>query len=105
MTTSMTLEELPEAARAFVDGDVALLPAALDDAAGEALVALLVERGDATRLQRLGDGADKALGQARAQGAARPAHARRGGAQAGRSASSARTGRIRAGRGARRWPR
>ena len=57
----MTTDELPEAARAFLDGDVELLPAALDDAAGEALVALLVERGDAARLQRLGDGADKAL--------------------------------------------
>ena len=57
----MTPDELPEAARAFLDADVALLPAALDDAAGEALVALLVERGDAARLQRLGDGADKAL--------------------------------------------
>jgi hypothetical protein len=57
----MTGDELPAAARAFLDGDVTLLPAALDDAAGEALVALLVERGDAARLQRLGDGADKAL--------------------------------------------
>jgi len=57
----MTPDELPEAARAFLDADVALLPAALDDAAGEALVALLVERGDAARLQRLGDGADKVL--------------------------------------------
>lgn len=59
MTT--TGDELPPAARAFLDDDVALLPAALDDAAGESLVALLVERGDAARLQRLGDGADKAL--------------------------------------------
>lgn len=53
--------QLPEAARAFADGDVALLPAALDAAAGEALVALLVERADAARLQRLGEAADKAL--------------------------------------------
>lgn len=59
----MTLAELPEAARAFADGDVDLLPSALTPEAGEALVALLVERGDAARLQRLGDGADKALGK------------------------------------------
>jgi hypothetical protein len=57
----MTDAELPEAARAFADGDVELLPAALDEAAGAALVALLVERGDAARLLRLGDGADRAL--------------------------------------------
>ncbi len=37
------------------------LPSAIDEAAGEALVALLVERGDATRLQRLGDAPEKAL--------------------------------------------
>ena len=59
----MATEQLPEAARAFADGDVELLPSAIDDAAGAALVALLVERGDATRLSRLGDGADKALGK------------------------------------------
>jgi hypothetical protein len=59
----MATVELSEAARAFVDGDVELLPSALDDAAATALVALLVERGDAARLQRLGDGADKALGK------------------------------------------
>jgi hypothetical protein len=53
--------ELPEAARAFLDGDVDLLPGTLDDAAAEALVALLVERGDAARLTRLGESADKAL--------------------------------------------
>jgi hypothetical protein len=54
---------LPEAARAFADGDVDLLPTALDAEAGAALVALLVERGDAARLQRLGDAPDKALGK------------------------------------------
>ncbi|MCU1283472.1 MAG: hypothetical protein JWM53_7018 [bacterium] len=59
----MATVELPEAARAFADGDVELLPSAIDDAAGAALVALLVERGDAARLLRLGDGADKALGK------------------------------------------
>jgi hypothetical protein len=52
---------LPEAARAFADGDVELLPSALSAADGEALVALLLARGDAPRLQRLGDGGDKAL--------------------------------------------
>jgi hypothetical protein len=52
---------LSEAARAFADGDVALLPAALSAEEGEALVALLVARGDAARLQRLGEVADKAL--------------------------------------------
>ena len=62
-SNTMAENRLPEAARAFADGDVELLPAALDEAAGEALVALLVERGDAARLQRLGDGADKALGK------------------------------------------
>ena len=59
--TMATDQELPEAARAFADGDVELLPSALDDAAAGALVALLVERGDAARLLRLGDAADKAL--------------------------------------------
>ncbi len=54
-------DELPAAARAFADGDVELLPAALDEAAGAALVSLLVERGDVARLTRLGEGADKAL--------------------------------------------
>jgi hypothetical protein len=52
---------LGEAARAFADGEVALLPSALAAGEGEALVALLVERGDSGRLQRLGEGADKAL--------------------------------------------
>ncbi|MDB4968334.1 MAG: hypothetical protein JWN44_4023 [Myxococcales bacterium] len=55
------MTDLPDAARAFADGDVALLPAALSDAEGDALVALLAERGDAARLQRLGEGADKPL--------------------------------------------
>jgi hypothetical protein len=59
--TTMSSEELPEAARAFADGDVTLLPSAIDERTGEALVALLVERGDAVRLTRLGDGTDKAL--------------------------------------------
>src|SRR6476619_5654002 len=56
-----SMSDLPDAARAFADGDVDLLPAALPDAAGDALVGVLVERGDAAGLQRLGDGADKAL--------------------------------------------
>ena len=60
-TTIMPTEQLPEAARAFAEGDVDLLPSALDEGAGEALVALLVERGDVARLQRLGESADKGL--------------------------------------------
>src|SRR2546426_348873 len=60
-STYDSVSDLPEAARAFADGDVALLPAALADADGAALVALLVERGDAARLQRLGESPDKAL--------------------------------------------
>jgi hypothetical protein len=59
----MADDRLPEAARAFAEGDVELLPAALDEAAAEALVALLVERGDAARLARLGESSDKALGK------------------------------------------
>jgi hypothetical protein len=59
----MGSSDLPEAARAFADGDVELLPHAIDDGAADALVGLLVERGDAARLQRLGDGADRALGK------------------------------------------
>lgn len=55
------MSELPDAARAFADGDVELLPAALSAEAGEALVALLVERGDVTRLGRLGEAGDKTL--------------------------------------------
>ena len=61
--STMAEDRLSEAARAFADGDVELLPAVLDEAAGAALVTLLVERGDALRLQKLGDGADKALGK------------------------------------------
>jgi hypothetical protein len=57
----MSDAEVSAAARAFADGDVELLPSALDPAEGAALVALLVERGDAVRLQRLGEAADKAL--------------------------------------------
>ena len=57
----MSDSELSAAARAFVEGDVTLLPSALSAEEGEALVALLRERGDAGRLARLGDGADKAL--------------------------------------------
>jgi len=60
---TMADDRLSEAARAFADGDVEMLPGTLDDAAGGALVDLLVERGDAVRLQKLGDGADKALGK------------------------------------------
>jgi hypothetical protein len=57
----MSDPELPEAARAFVEGDVELLPAALSADEGARLVELLRARGDAERLARLGDAADKAL--------------------------------------------
>lgn len=57
----MVETNLPDAARAFADGDVTLLPSALSEAEGAALVALLVERGDAARLVRLGESPDKAL--------------------------------------------
>jgi hypothetical protein len=57
----MSDPELPEAARAFVDGDVTLLPSALSAQEGDALVALLQARGDVVRLLRLGEGNDKAL--------------------------------------------
>jgi hypothetical protein len=85
----MSQPELSAAARAFADGDdVSLLPSALSAAEGEALVALLVERGDAARLQRLGDGPDnkdkalaklarKALHQLKTRGVKAPAPARR----------------------------
>src|SRR5438094_184204 len=58
------MSDLPEAARAFADGDVALLPAALADADGAALVALLVERGDAAR-QLIEDGYKRTLAAGR----------------------------------------
>jgi hypothetical protein len=57
----MSDAELSEAARAFAEGDVALLPSALSAADGDALVELLRARGDVTRLARLGDASDKAL--------------------------------------------
>ena len=79
-STTMATPELPEAARAFADGDVELLPSAIDDAAGEALVALLVERGDAARLVRLGGSADKALAKRARKARASVADPRRGGA-------------------------
>jgi hypothetical protein len=53
--------DLPEAARAFADGDVDLLPSALEERAVAALVALLIARGDAARLERLAASPDKAL--------------------------------------------
>jgi hypothetical protein len=53
--------DLPEAARAFVEGDVALLPSALADPEIEQLVTHLIARGDVERLQRLADASDKRL--------------------------------------------
>jgi hypothetical protein len=53
------MSELPEAARAFIEGDVDLMPKVLSTVEIDALVALLVERGDIARLQRLADSKDK----------------------------------------------
>jgi hypothetical protein len=53
--------ELPDAVRAFLEGDVTLMPGALKPAEGDALVAALVARGDSLRLARLGESKDKAL--------------------------------------------
>lgn len=55
------MSELPEAARAFLEGDVDLMPRVLDAEQVDALVAVLVERGDVARLQRLADAKDKSL--------------------------------------------
>jgi hypothetical protein len=52
---------LPEAARAFVEGDVSLLPGALADVEIAQLVDYLVSEGDGARLQRLAEAADKRL--------------------------------------------
>jgi hypothetical protein len=81
----MSDSELPPAARAFVEEDADLLPSALTAAQGAALVDLLRSRGDAVRLTRLGDAADKALAKAarkalhllRTQGVAAPAVVKR----------------------------
>src|SRR5579871_6534249 len=53
--------ELPPAARAFLDGDVELLPSAIAAADVDRLVALLVERGDVARLDRLASSPEKSL--------------------------------------------
>src|SRR5437879_6154616 len=58
---AMSEPTLSAAARACVDGDVDLLPSALTADEGAALVALLGERGDAAKLARLGEAADKVL--------------------------------------------
>ncbi len=52
---------LPSPARAFVEGGVDLLPSALSAVEVERLVAVLVARGDAGRLTRLAEAADKSL--------------------------------------------
>ena len=57
----MSQPELPPAARAFLDDDADLLPTALTAAEGAALVEILRARGDAARLNRLGEATDKAL--------------------------------------------
>jgi hypothetical protein len=57
----MSEADLSEGARAFVDGDVAILPSALRPGEIERLVALLIERGDVARLSRLAEARDKAL--------------------------------------------
>jgi hypothetical protein len=51
------LSQLPPPARAFVDDDAALLPTALSASEGQLLVEILTARGDAARLQKLGEGA------------------------------------------------
>jgi hypothetical protein len=79
------MAELSDAAKAFVEGDVTLLPSALARGEGEALVALLVERGDAVRLQKLAEAKDKPLAKLarrglhvlRTRGAAVPAPEKR----------------------------
>jgi hypothetical protein len=58
---TVQLADLPDAARAFVEGDVDLLPASLDARGVDALVQLLIERRDGARLQRLAASKDKAL--------------------------------------------
>jgi hypothetical protein len=75
---------LPAGLRAFVDEDVALLPSGLTDADRAALIDMLIDRGDAARLDRLGASPDKALAKAarralhqlRTQGVAAPSGAR-----------------------------
>jgi hypothetical protein len=57
-------EELHEAARAFLEGDVDLMPGALAAPEVERLVAFLVGRSDMARLQRLGESRDKAVAKA-----------------------------------------
>jgi hypothetical protein len=57
----VTDSTLPDAARAFLDGDVDLLPGSLDDREIDVLVETLLERRDAARLQRLADARDKRL--------------------------------------------
>lgn len=64
----MSESPLPEPARAFLDGDVDLLPGALAPAELERLVGLLVERGDAERLARLSEAKDKAAAKAARRG-------------------------------------
>ncbi len=53
--------ELPLGLRAFIDDDVALLPTGLGDPERAALVAVLSERRDVVRLDRLASSHDKAL--------------------------------------------
>jgi hypothetical protein len=54
-------EDLPEGLRAFVEDDVALLPSGLTEPERAQLIATLLERQDAQRLDRLGASPDKAL--------------------------------------------
>jgi hypothetical protein len=56
--------QLPAGLRAFVEDDVALLPAGLGEMDRVRLIELLQERGDAARLDRLGTSPDKALAKA-----------------------------------------
>jgi hypothetical protein len=60
------LTSLPPSARAFVEEDAALLPTALSAEEGQQLVDVLLARGDAARLVRLGEGAGVAKPLAKA---------------------------------------
>ena len=72
MAVSDDLASLPPAARAFVDEDAALLPSALSEAEGQRLVDVLLARGDAGRLARLGEG--PGVGKPLAKAARRALH-------------------------------
>jgi hypothetical protein len=59
---------LPEAARAFLEGEVDLLPGAIGAEDAERLVQVLIARGDAARLERLGESRDKSVAKSARRG-------------------------------------